>query len=73
MQVKNGNGCVMDALYFGDIDRFRAYVEQKFGMEEAEKMFLGRSSGVRLSMTYYPSVNEFRGNRTLQIVIQNYQ
>ena len=73
MQVKNGNGCVMEALYFGDIDRFRAYVEQKFGMEEAEKMFLGRSSGVRLSMTYYPSVNEFRGNRTLQIVIQNYQ
>jgi len=73
MQVKNTSGCVMDALYFGDIEVFREYVTGKFGVSEAEKLFQGRESKVELSVTYYPSINEFRGNKTLQIVIQNYQ
>ena len=32
----------------------------------------GKDGNIRLSMTYYPSINEFRGVRTLQIIIQNY-
>ncbi len=73
MQVQNQNGCVMEALYFGDLELFKSYIHEKFGFSEAEKLFQGRVSKVELSMTYYPSVNEFRGNRTLQIVVQNYQ
>lgn len=73
MQVENLSGCVMEALYFGDLEVFREYISGKFGQEEAEKLFQGRESRVVLSVTYYPSVNEFRGNKTLQIVIQNYQ
>ena len=73
MQVLNGSGMVMDAMYFGDVDVFREYLTDKFGSPETEKLFQGRENDVTLSVTYYPSVNEFRGNRTLQIVVQNYQ
>lgn len=73
MQVLNADGIVMDAMYFGDVDVFRAYLDGKFGHTETEKLFQGRKNAVCLSVTYYPGINEFRGNRTLQIVVQNYQ
>ena len=67
------SGCTMEALYFGDIPGFEDYIRENFGPAELELLLQGRPSSVVLSMTYYPSVNEFRGNKTLQIVIQNYQ
>lgn len=73
MQVMNPAGAVMDAMYFGDVDVFRDYLEGKFGRTEAEKLFQGRQNAVTLSVTYYPGINEFRGNKSLQIVVQNYQ
>jgi len=50
-------GTPMDALLFGDGDSF---------MEE-----LGNSR--ILDVIYYPSVNEYNGNKSLQIVIKNYK
>lgn len=73
MQVQNPAGTVLDAMYFGDVDAFRNYLVEKFGRTETEKLFQGRENDVKLSVTYYPGINEFRGNRTLQIVVQNYQ
>ena len=73
MLVQNASGCTMEALYFGDIPGFEDYIRENFGPAELELLLQGRPSSVVLSMTYYPSVNEFRGNKTLQIVIQNYQ
>ena len=73
LQVKNSGDVVMDALYFGDVDVFRAYLTEQYGAGETEKLFWGRENSIFLSVTYYPGINEFRGRRSLQIVIQNYQ
>lgn len=73
MQVENGSGCIMDAMYFGDIEVFQKDLQEKFGEKEVEKLFLQRKNEVTLSVTYYPTINVFRECRTLQIVIQNYQ
>lgn len=73
MQALNAAGTVMDAMYFGDVELFQEYLREKFGHTETEKLFQGRENAVTLSLAYYPGINEFRGNRTLQIVIQNYQ
>jgi single-stranded-DNA-specific exonuclease len=73
LQMRNPAGTVMDALYFGDVETFLSYVREQFGHGETEKMLQGRENQVTLSVIYYPQINEFRGNRTLQIVIQNYR
>ncbi len=73
MQVENGSGCIMDAMYFGDIEVFQKDLQEKFSEKEVEKLFLQRKNEVTLSVTYYPTINVFRECRTLQIVIQNYQ
>jgi len=72
MQVLNSQGMVMDAMYFGDVEKFNTYITEKFGMSEVEKMYQNRENAVSISTTYYPQVNVFRNVRNMQIVIQNY-
>lgn len=53
----NSAGCRMDALYFGNPEPLSELLAQKD----------------TISLTYYPSVNEFRGQKTLQLIIQDFQ
>lgn len=73
LNVVNDYGRVMEALYFGDVEAFLEMLSQNYGQEEVDKMFQNRDNRVKLSVTYYPGINEYGGNRTVQIVIQNYQ
>jgi single-stranded-DNA-specific exonuclease len=73
LNVVNDYGKVMDAMYFGDTESFMQNLIDTYGQEEVDKMFLSRDNKVTLSVTYYPSLNEYGGNRTVQIIIQNYQ
>ena len=63
----------MEAMYFGDIEAFDAYVEAAYGVDEKNRMYSGMSNSVDLAFTYYPTVNEYMGRRTLQINVQNFQ
>ena len=73
MRVADEQGYEMDAIYFGNLDDFQQYVSSHFPENEVEYMYQGRKNSVSLSFTYYPDVNEYRGIKTLQIVIQNYK
>ncbi|EET62514.1 single-stranded-DNA-specific exonuclease RecJ [Marvinbryantia formatexigens DSM 14469] len=73
LRVANAAGTVMDAVYFGDATLFREYVEEKYGRTETEKLFQGRRNAVQLSVIYYPSIHEYNGLRSIQIVVQKYQ
>ena len=72
MTVRNDAGYQLDAMYFGDIDTFDRYVSEEFGVDQLEAMYAGQPNEIDLGFVYYPSVNEYRGNRTLQIVVQHY-
>lgn len=73
MQVVDAeDGTVLDALYFGDIIELFRFIEEEYGKDQLERVMSGRQNEIDLAFTYYPSINEFRGVRTIQIVIQNY-
>ncbi len=73
MQVYDEQGVCMDAIYFGDVQQFLDYLAEKFGEERVSQMMQGYRTGIKLAFTYYPTVNEYMGRRSLQIVVQNYQ
>jgi single-stranded-DNA-specific exonuclease len=73
LRVVNQYQRKMDALYFGDLDAFFSYIAGRYGVDEAEKLKMGRSSKTMLTITYYPKVNEYNGNKSLQLMIQNYR
>lgn len=72
LNVVNKDGYAMDALYFGDIPEFNDFVESEYGKEEVRKMYSGQYNEVDLAFTYYPTLNEYMGNRSVQIILQNY-
>ena len=53
----NAAGCHMEGLYFGNPEDLLKLLEKKD----------------TISITYYPAINEFRGKKTLQIMIQDFQ
>lgn len=72
MRVENREHCQMDALYFGDIETFFAFLTEEFGAEEVEKLRRGKGNAIDVAFTYYPGINEFRGRKALQITVQQY-
>ena len=56
MTLKSSDGRFMEGIYFGDPAGF---------ME-------GFENGGKLMIAYYPSINEFRGSRTIQAVIKDF-
>ncbi len=73
LRLRNSSGCPMDAVYFGDVEKFREYLEETYGPEQAELAYRGCSNSIRLAVTYYPDINEYNGVKSIQIVIQHYR
>ena len=73
LQVANATGCTMEALYFGIPDNILSYLTDKYGRNEVQKLLWGKVNQIEMDLTYYPSINEYQGRRTLQIVIKNFR
>lgn len=63
----------LDCVYFGDINAFQVLIIDKFGRNELDKMHSGLKNNVKLDMIFTVEVNEYNGNRTVQIILQNYR
>ena len=70
-----------EMMAFGDPAPMDAYMEEKFGSEAVRRLYGmgfsmtggGETSQIRLSVTYYPSVNTWKGDSRLQLVMKQYQ
>lgn len=56
-RLEDTQGNQMEAVYFGDVEKCLKAMEEKKAM----------------AFTYYPSVNEYMGRRTMQVTIVGYQ
>ncbi|MDY5578152.1 MAG: single-stranded-DNA-specific exonuclease RecJ [Lachnospiraceae bacterium] len=70
--LTNERGISMNALLFRHGEEFFSDLETKYGKEELGKVRMGIDNDVRLSVIYYPQINEYRGNIENQIVVNNY-
>ena len=71
--VRDGRGVSIDALCFRDAENFLACVKERYGQKAEEELLTGRGRDIRMSLTYYPDLNEYQGQMTPQIVITHYQ
>lgn len=74
-QVQDTHGKRYELIYFGNLASFFSFVEEKFG-KEASEMLQGvqekKVENICMNVAYYPSINEFRGRKSLQFVMQYY-
>lgn len=71
-RVADESGREYDMMYFGDLERWHAFLTAHFGQEETERLYAGGSSAIVVSVIYYPDINVYRGVESLQMVMQDY-
>lgn len=69
----NDQTAIIEAVYFGDIRDFSARLEEKYGKGAWEDLLRGRRKDMQLTVTYYPKINEYQGQRSVQLVITHYK
>ena len=72
LQVQDVNGCRIEAMLFRHAEDFLGRLEEQYGKTEVEALLKGRGRQIRISMTYYPDINEYMGKKTPQIVVTHY-
>ena len=71
--VEDGQGNRFSIVCFRHLEKFLEDVGNKYGQEILD-LFLNQNkhSGVKMSVIYYPSLNEYMGKREIQYVMQNW-
>ena len=73
LNLLNEQGSTMEAMMFRNCEDFELFLQEKYGEAEVEKIYRGEPNNIRIAITYYPSINEFRGNRKMQVTILGWQ
>lgn len=73
LSLRTESGETVSAVYFGDIEAWRAYYIEKYGERAVEDAVCGRDNPIRMSIIYDPQINVYQGTESVQLVIRNYR
>lgn len=74
--VADARGLTYEMVLFRGLDGMKEYASAKYDEASWDKLFADGyrgDDGLIMDMIYYPGINEFRGMRSLQYVIQDYK
>lgn len=60
-------------LLFRGVEDFESTICTKYSKGAWEGLFSGRASGVKVDIVYQPSINEYKGNKSVQVIIEKFQ
>ena len=66
-------GQKMEGIIFNDIQSCLEDVKSKYGEVQLNNMLNGIENNILVDILYYPEVNEYNGNVSLQVIIKNYR
>ncbi len=73
ISVESDKGTKYCSLYFGNGQEFDDYLLHKYSEEFVKDVYKGiEVPGIDFSIAYYPDINEFRGIRSAQIMIEKF-
>ena len=73
LQVRDASQTILEAMYFNHGEELLKALKERYSDHAVDGMLAGKQSGMTLSLTYYPELNEYMGRVTPQIVITHYQ
>ena len=71
-KIKDEAGRLYDMIYFGDLEKWHAFLRNNFGLDQQRKLYQTGADKICIHMIYYPEINVYRGRENLQIVMQDY-
>ena len=73
LNIGTENGGNMTALMFRNVLEFQQAVSDKYGEDTLQRLFSGNTKDVKMDIIYEPSINEYRGSRSIQIMVENFK
>lgn len=70
-RVRTPEGSVKQLVFFGELEKFDAFLDQKYGPGSAAALYDGRA-GLQVSVAYQLGMNTYRGRTEVQYVMQHY-
>ncbi len=62
---------MLQLVYFGDLERFGAFLRERYGEDSERQLYAGRGN-FPVSVTYQLGLNTYKGRTQVQCVMQNY-
>lgn len=73
MTLVTQSGRPVSGIYFGDPEQFMDDIRTRFGEEQLDAAMHGKENEIHISIVYYPKINSYRGEESLQFEIQYYR
>lgn len=70
-RVSTPEGTEVQVIFFGDLEKFGAFLDEKYGPGSEQALYAGRGA-FDLSVVYQLSLNTYRGKTEVQFVMQHY-
>ena len=73
--VQDAQGRSHEMILFREKEAFDAFLTEHFGREAAEVLYTGAGNlpDMNIKIAYYPDINEYRGQRSVQLVLVDYR
>ena len=69
LRLLTNNNLTIDAMIFNDLEDFENKVIEKYGNEGLDNLYNKFNNNISMDFTFYPSINEWNGNKSIQIIV----
>lgn len=69
LRLLTNNNLTIDAMIFNDLEDFESKIIEKYGNEGLDNLYNKSNNNISMDFTFYPSVNEWNGNKSIQIIV----
>ena len=69
LKLLTNNNITIDAMIFNDLENFESKIIEKYGNEELDNLYNKSNNNIPMDFSFYPSINEWNGNKSIQIVV----
>ena len=69
LKLLTNNNITIDAMIFNDLENFESKIIEKYGNEELDNLYNKSNNNIPMDFTFYPSINEWNGNRAYKFVV----
>ena len=73
LHLLDSRGNPVAGVYFGEIEKFLAFLSEKFGKEEVDAAMHGRENSIQFAAVYEPSVDTYGGRESVQAIIRRFR
>ena len=69
LKLLTNNNITIDAMIFNDLENFDSKIIEKYGNEGLDNLYNKSNNNIPMDFTFYPYINEWNGNKSIQIVV----